>query len=112
MAPLDRLFHLSGPPILPKMGIPKMRAIERRMVMTTTAIGLFNDFSEAQRVIPALMAQGVHRKAISIVANCAEASVMEAIATGAWGVNVEVGAASRGEPATSIELGVPKDETQ
>lgn len=80
--------------------------------MTTTAIGLFNDFSEAQRVIPALMAQGVHREAISIVANCAEAPVREAIATGAWGVNVEVGAASRGEPATSIELGVPKDKTQ
>ncbi len=80
--------------------------------MTTTVIGLFNDFSEAQRVIPAFVAHGVPREAISIVANCAATSVSEALAVGAWGVNVEVGAASRGHPAALIELGVPADEAQ
>jgi hypothetical protein len=75
-------------------------------------IGLFNDFAEAKRVIPAFVAHGVPREAISIVANCAATSVGEVFAAGAWGVNIEVGAASRGQPAALIELGVPDDEAQ
>jgi hypothetical protein len=58
------------------------------------------------------VAHGVPREAISIVANCAAASVSETLAAGAWGVNVEVGAASRGQPAALIELGVPADKAQ
>jgi hypothetical protein len=80
--------------------------------MTTTIIGLFNDFSEAKRVIPAFVAHGVPHEAISIVANCAATSVNDVLAAGAWGVNIEVGAASRGQPAALIELGVPEHEAQ
>jgi hypothetical protein len=82
------------------------------MAMTTTIIGLFNDFSEAKRVIPAFVAHGVPREAISIVANCAATSVGEVLASGALGVNIEVGAASRGQPAALIELGVPENEVE
>jgi hypothetical protein len=80
--------------------------------MTTTAMGLFNGFSEARRVIHTLVAQGVRREAITIVANREETAVSDVIAAVAWGVNVDVGPASRGEPAALITLGVPADEAQ
>ncbi len=80
--------------------------------MTTTVIGLFDDFSEAQRVIQTLVEDGFRREAISIVANREGTSVSEAAAEGARGVSVEVGAASRGQPAALIELGVPEEEAQ
>ena len=78
--------------------------------MTTTAMGLFDGFSEARRVIHTLVAQGVQREAITIVANREETAVSDVIAAVAWGVNVDVGPASRGEPAAFIALGVPADE--
>jgi hypothetical protein len=36
----------------------RFRSTERRMTMTT-AMGLFDGFSEAQRLIPTLVAQGI-----------------------------------------------------
>jgi hypothetical protein len=80
--------------------------------MTITAIGLFDGFSEAQRVTHTLAAQGVRREAITIVANREETAVSDVIAAVAWGVNVDVGPASRGEPAALIALGVPADAAQ
>jgi hypothetical protein len=80
--------------------------------MTTTAIGLFDGFSEARRVIHTLVAQGVRREDITIVANREETSVSDVIAAAAWGVNVDVGPASQGQPAALIALGVPADEAQ
>jgi hypothetical protein len=80
--------------------------------MTTTAMGLFNGFAEAQRVVHTLVAQGVRREDITIVANREETAVSDVIAAVAWGVNVDVGPASRGEPAALIALGVPADEAQ
>jgi hypothetical protein len=82
------------------------------MAMTITAIGLFDGFAEAQRVTHTLVAQGVRRAAITIVANREETAVSDVIAAVAWGVNVDVGPASRGEPAALIALGVPADEAQ
>jgi hypothetical protein len=80
--------------------------------MTTTAIGLFDGFSEAQRLIPTLVAQGIRREDITIIANREETSVREVLVAAAWGVNVDVGPASRGEPAALTALGVPADEAQ
>jgi hypothetical protein len=80
--------------------------------MTTTAIGLFDGFSEARRVLHTLVVQGVQREAITIVANREETAVSDVIAAVAWGVNVDVGPASRGEPAALMGLGVPTDEAQ
>jgi hypothetical protein len=80
--------------------------------MTITAIGLFDGFSEAQRVTHTLAAQGVRREAITIVANRDETAVSDVIAAVAWGVNVDVGPACRGEPAALIALGVPADAAQ
>jgi hypothetical protein len=80
--------------------------------MTTTVIGLFDGFSEAQCVIHTFVAQGVRREDITIIANREETSVSDVIAATAWGVNVDVGPASRGEPAALIALGVPADEAQ
>jgi hypothetical protein len=80
--------------------------------MTTTAIGLFDGFSEAQRMIHMLMAQGIRSEDITIIANREETSVSEVLVAAAWGVNVDVGPASRGEPAALIALGVPADEAQ
>jgi hypothetical protein len=80
--------------------------------MTTTAIGLFDGFCEAQRLIPTLVAQGIRSENITIIANHAETSVSEVLVAAAWGVNVDVGPASRGEPAALIALGVPADEAQ
>jgi hypothetical protein len=80
--------------------------------MTTTAIGLFDGFSEAQRIIHTLVAQGIRSEDITIIANHKETSVREVLVAAAWGVNVDVGPASRGEPAALIALGVPADEAQ
>jgi hypothetical protein len=80
--------------------------------MTTTAIGLFDGFSEAQRLIHPLVAQGIRSEDITIIANRAETSVGDVLVAAAWGVNVDVGPASRGEPAALITLGVPADEAQ
>jgi hypothetical protein len=80
--------------------------------MTTTMTGLFDGFSEAQRVISTLVAHGIRREAISLVANREGTAVLDAVAVGAWGVNVDVGPASRGEPAALIALGVPADEAE
>jgi hypothetical protein len=80
--------------------------------MMTTAIGLFDGFSEAQRIIYTLVAQGIRSEDITIIANREETSVSDMLVAAAWGVNVDVGPASRGEPAALIALGVPADEAQ
>jgi hypothetical protein len=80
--------------------------------MTTTAIGLVDGFSEAQRLIYTLVAQGIRSEDITIIANREATSVREVLVAAAWGVNVDVGPASRGEPAALIALGVPADEAQ
>ena len=80
--------------------------------MTTTVVGLFDGFAEAQRVVHTLMAQGVRRAAITIVANREETAVSDVIAAVAWGVNVDVGPASRGQPAALMALEVPADAAQ
>jgi hypothetical protein len=82
------------------------------MTMTTTAMGLFDGFSEAQRIIHTLVAQGIRSEDITIIANREETSISEVLVAAAWGVNVDVGPASRGEPAALIALGVPADEAQ
>jgi hypothetical protein len=82
------------------------------MAMTTSAIGLFDGFAEAQRVIQTLVAQGIRREDITIIANRRETSVGDVLVAAAWGVHVDVGPASRGEPAALIALGVPADEAQ
>jgi hypothetical protein len=80
--------------------------------MITTTIGLFEGFSEAQRVIHTLVAQGIRHEDIMIVANREETAVSDVIAAVAWGVNVDVGPASRGELAALIALGVPAEAAQ
>jgi len=80
--------------------------------MTRTAIGLFDGFAEAQRLIPTLVAQGIQSEDITIIANREETAVGEVLVAAAWGVNVDVGPASRGEPAALIALGVPAGEAQ
>ena len=80
--------------------------------MMTTAIGLFDGFAEAQRAIHTLVAQGIRSEDITIIANREETSVGEVLVAAAWGVNVDVGPASRGEPAALIALGVPTDEAE
>jgi hypothetical protein len=78
----------------------------------TTAMGLFEGFAEAQRVVQTLVAQGLQREDITIIANQEETSVSDVLVTAAWGIHVDVGPASRGEPAALIALGVPADEVQ
>lgn len=80
--------------------------------MTTTALGLFYEFSEAQRVIHPLVAQGVPREAITIIVNREAIAVGDVLVAGAWGVNVDVGPASRGQPAALLALGVPADAVE
>ncbi len=80
--------------------------------MTTTAIGLFDGFSEAQRLIHTLVAQGIRSEDITIIANREETSIREVLVAATWGVNIDLGPASRGEPAALIALGVPADEAQ
>ena len=78
----------------------------------TTAIGLFEGFAEAQRVTQTLVAQGIQREDITLIANREETSVSDVLVAAAWGINVDVGPASRGEPAALIALGVSADEVQ
>jgi hypothetical protein len=78
----------------------------------TTAIGLFEGFAEAQRVTQTLVAQGIQSEDITLIANREETSVSDVLVAAAWGINVDVGPASRGEPAALIALGVPADEVQ
>ena len=80
--------------------------------MTTTTIGLFDGFPEAQRVIHTLVAQGIRSEDITVIANREETSISDVLVAAAWGVNVDVGPASRGQPAALIALGVPADEAQ
>ena len=80
--------------------------------MTTTAMGLFDGFSEAQRVTQTLVAQGIRSEDITIIANREETSVGDVLVAAAWGMNVDVGPASRGEPAALIAFGVPADAAQ
>jgi hypothetical protein len=80
--------------------------------MTTTIIGLFDGCSEAQRMIHTLVAQGVRPEDVTIIVNREETSVSDALAAAAWGVNVDVGPASQGQPAALIALGVPVDQAQ
>jgi hypothetical protein len=75
--------------------------------MTTTAIGLFEGFAEAQRMTQTLVAQGIPSEDITIIANREETTVGDVLVAGAWGVNVDVGPASRGEPAAWLALGAP-----
>jgi hypothetical protein len=80
--------------------------------MTTTAIGLFEGFAEAQRVTQTLVAQGIPSQDITIIANREETAVGDVLVAAAWGVHVDVGPASRGEPAALIALGVPADQAR
>jgi len=80
--------------------------------MTTTIIGLLDGCSEAQRIIHTLVAQGVWGEDMTIIVSREETSVSDALAAAAWGVNIEVGPASQGQPAALIALGVPVDQTQ
>jgi hypothetical protein len=82
------------------------------MAMTTTAIGLFDGFSGVQRMIHTLVAQGIRSKDITIIANREETSVREVLVAATWGVNIDLGPASRGQPAALIALGVPAAEIQ
>ncbi len=75
-------------------------------------VGRFDGFSKAQRVIQPLVAQGIRGEDITILANPAETSVGEVLAAAAWGVSVDGGPASRGEPAALIALGVPADAAE
>jgi hypothetical protein len=80
--------------------------------MTTTAMGLFDGFSEAQRIIHTLVAQGIRSEDITIIANREETCIRDVLDAAAWGVNVDVGPASLGQPAALIALGVPAEEAQ
>jgi hypothetical protein len=82
------------------------------MAMTTIAIGLFDGFAEAQRLIHTLVAQGIRSEDITITANREETSISDVLLAAAWGVNVDLGPAGRGQPAALIALGVPADEAQ
>jgi hypothetical protein len=78
--------------------------------MTTTIIGLLDGCSEAQRIIQTLVAQGVRGEDMTILVNREETSVSDALAAAAWGVNIDVGPASQGQPAALIALEVPADQ--
>jgi hypothetical protein len=73
----------------------------------TTVMGLFDGFAEAQRVIHPLVAQGIRREDITLIVNQEAISISDVLVAAAWGVNVDVGPASRGEPAALLALGVP-----
>jgi hypothetical protein len=79
------------------------------MAMMTTVIGLFEGFAEAQRVIHPLVAQGIRREDITLIVNREAITVGDVMVAAAWGVNVDVGPASRGEPAALLALGVPAE---
>jgi hypothetical protein len=78
----------------------------------TTVMGLFEGFAEAQRVIHPLVAQGIRREDITLLVNREAISVGDVLVAAAWGVNVDVGPASRGEPAAWLALGVPAEAVQ
>ena len=80
--------------------------------MMTTVIGLFEGFAEAQRVIHPLVAQGIRREDITLIVNREAITVGDVMVAAAWGVNVDVGPASRGEPAALLALGVPAEAVQ
>jgi hypothetical protein len=80
--------------------------------MTTTALGLFEGFAEAQRVTQTLVAQGIPSDDITIIPNREETTVGDVLVAAAWGVHIDVGPASRGEPAALIALGGPADQAQ
>ena len=80
--------------------------------MTTHAIGLFDGFAEAQRVTQTLVAQGISNDDITIIANRGETTVGDLLAAATWGITVDAGPASRGEPAALIALGVPAAAAQ
>jgi hypothetical protein len=79
------------------------------MAMMTTVMGLFEGFAEAQRVIHPLVAQGIRREDITLIVNREAISVGDVLVAAAWGVNVDVGPASRGEPAAWLALGIPAE---
>jgi hypothetical protein len=80
--------------------------------MMTTIIGLFEGFAEAQRIIHPLVAQGIRREDITLIVNREAISVGDVLVAAAWGVNVDVGPASRGEPAALLALGVPAEAVE
>lgn len=80
--------------------------------MMTTVMGLFEGFAEAQRVIHPLVAQGIRREDITLIVNREAITVGDVMVAAAWGVNVDVGPASRGEPAALLALGVPAEAVQ
>ena len=77
--------------------------------MMTTVMGLFEGFAEAQRVIHPLVAQGIRREDITLIVNREAITVGDVMVAAAWGVNVDVGPASRGEPVALLALGVPAE---
>jgi hypothetical protein len=82
------------------------------MAMMTTVMGLFEGFAEAQRVIHPLVAQGIRREDITLLVNREAITVGDVMVAAAWGVNVDVGPASRGEPVALLALGVPAEAVQ
>jgi hypothetical protein len=80
--------------------------------MTTTVMRLFAGLAEAQHVIRPLVAQGLRREDITLIVNREATSVSELLAAAAWDVNVDVGPASRGEPAALLALGVLAAEVE
>ena len=80
--------------------------------MMTIVMGLFEGFAEAQRVIHPLVAQGIRREDITLIVNREAITVGDVLVAAAWGVNVDVGPASRGEPAALLALGVPAEAVQ
>lgn len=80
--------------------------------MMTTVMGLFEGFAEAQRVIHPLVAQGIRREDITLIVNREAITVGDVMVAAAWGVNVDVGPASRGEPVALLALGVPAEAVQ
>jgi hypothetical protein len=82
------------------------------MAMMTTVMGLFEGFAEAQRVIHPLVAQGIRREDITLLVNREAISVGDVLVAAAWGVNVDVGPASRGEPVALLALGIPAEAVQ
>jgi hypothetical protein len=78
----------------------------------TTTIGLFEGFSEAQRVIHPLVTQGIRREDITLIVTPETISVDDVLVAYAWGVHVDVGPASRGQPAALLALGVPADAVE
>jgi hypothetical protein len=82
------------------------------MAMMTTVMGLFEGFAEAQRVIHPLVAQGIRREDITLIVNREAITVGDVMVAAAWGVNVDVGPASRGEAVALLALGVPAEAVQ